>query len=105
MENSHHYVIVGIQVRNKNGSQRHSNAVFDKLSVSNAVCKIGSAKYHVDGIDCDYTRDKNDQAYHEIENFVIHYTETNLLSPCISLHKFRTNYICYVFDLSKQNHP
>ena len=29
-------------------------------------------------------------------------SETNLLNPFIDLHKFRTNYNFYVFDLSKQ---
>ena len=32
-------------------------------------------------------------------------SETNLLNPFIDLHKFRTNYNFYVFDLSKQNDP
>ena len=30
-------------------------------------------------------------------------SETNLLSPFIDIHKFRTNYKFFVFDLSKQN--
>ena len=29
-------------------------------------------------------------------------SETNLLNPFIDLHKFRTNFNFYVFDLSKQ---
>ena len=36
------FVIVGFQARNKIVSQTHDNATFDRLSVSNAVCKIGS---------------------------------------------------------------
>ena len=35
------FVIVGFQARNKIDSQTHDNATFDRLSVSNAVCKIG----------------------------------------------------------------
>ena len=52
------FVIVGFQARNKIDSQVHDNAVFDRLPISNAVCKIGSEKYPDDGIECDYDRDK-----------------------------------------------
>ena len=47
------FVIVGFQARNKIDSQTHDRATFDRLSVSNAVCKIGSEKYPDDGIKCD----------------------------------------------------
>ena len=57
------YVVVGFQARNKIDSQTHDNAKFDRLPVSNAVCKIGSDKYPDDGKECDYNRDKYDQAY------------------------------------------
>ena len=96
------FVIVGFQARNKIDSQTHDNATFDRLSVSNAVCQIGSEKYPDDGIECDYDRDKYDQAYSEIENFYYSKSETNLLNPFIDLHKFRRSYNFYVFDLSKQ---
>ena len=96
------FVIVGFQARNKIDSQPHDNATFDRLSVSNAVCKTGSEKYPDDGIECDSDRDKYDQAYSEIENFYHLKSETNLLNPFIDLHKFRRNYNFYVFDLSKQ---
>ena len=96
------FVIVGFQARNKIDSQVHDNAVFDRLPISNAVCKIGPEKYPDDGIECDYDRDKYDQAYSEIENFYHLNSETNLLNPFIDLNKFRTNYNFYVFDLSKQ---
>ena len=99
------FIIVGFQARNKIDSQTHDNAIFDRLPVSNAVCKIGSEKYPDDGIECDYDRDKYDQAYSEIENFYLLKSETNLLNPFINLHKFRTNYNFYVFDLSKQKDP
>ena len=96
------FVIVEFQARNKIDSQTHNNAVFGRLPISNAVCKIGSEKYPDDGIECDYNCDKYDQAYSEIENFYHSKSETNLLNPFIELHKFRTNYNFYVFDLSKQ---
>ena len=96
------YVVVGFQARNKIDSETHDNAIFDRLPVSNAVCKIGSEKYPDDGIECDYFRDKYDQAYSEIEIFYQLKSETNLLNPFIDLHKFRTNYNFYVFDLSEQ---
>ena len=99
------FVIVAFQARNKIDSQTHDNAIFDRLPISNAVCKIGSEKYPDDGIECDYDRDKYDQAYSEIENFYLLKSETNLLNPFIDLHKFRTNYNFYVFDLSKQKDP
>ena len=86
------FVIVGFQARNKIDSQTHNNATFDMLPISNAVCKIRSEKYPDDGIECDYDRDKYDQAYSEIENFYHLKSETNLLNPFIDLHKFRTNY-------------
>ena len=54
------YVVVGFQARKKIDSQTHDNAIFDRLPVSNAVCKIGSEKYPDDGIECDYNRDKYD---------------------------------------------
>ena len=101
-ESTPSFVFVGFQARNKIDSQTHNNATFDRLPISNAVCKIGSEKYPDDGIECDYDRDKYDQAYHEIENFYHLKSETNLLNPFIDLHKFRTNYNFYVFDLSKQ---
>ena len=96
------FVIVGFQARNKIDPQTHDNATFGRLLVSNAVCKIGSEKYPDDGIECDYDRDKYDQAYSEIENFYHLKSETNLLNPFIDLHKFRTKFNFYVFDLSKQ---
>ena len=96
------FVIVGFQARNKIDSQVHDNAVFNRLPISNAVCKIGSEKYPDDGIECDYDRDKYDQAYSEIENFYHLHSETSLLNPFIDLNKFRTNYNFYVFELSKQ---
>ena len=101
-ESTPSFMIVGFQARNKIDSQTHDNAIFDRLPVSNAVCKIGSEKYPDDGIECDYDREKYDQAYSEIENFYLLKSETNLLNPFIDLHKFRTNYNFYVFDLSKQ---
>ena len=101
-ESTPSFIIVAFQARNKIDSQTHDNAIFDRLPVSNAVCKIGSEKYPDDGIECDYDRDKYDQAYSEIENFYLLKSETNLLNPFIDLHKFRTNYNFYVFDLSKQ---
>ena len=76
--------------------------MFDQIPASNAVCKIGSEKYHDYGIECDYDRDNNDQAYREVENFYQLKNETNLLNPFIDLHKFRRSYNFYVFDLSKQ---
>ena len=104
-ESTPSFIIVGFQARNKIDSQTHDNAIFDRLPVSNAVCKIGSEKYPDDGIECDYDRDKYDQAYSENENFYLLKSETNLLNPFINLHKFRTNYNFYVFDLSKQKDP
>ena len=88
-------MIVGLQARNKTDSQTHNNATFDSLSVSNAVCKTGSEKYPDDGIECDYERDKYDQAYSELENFYHLKSETNLLNPFIDLHKFRRNNYFY----------
>ena len=79
------FVIVGFQARNKIDSQTHDNATFDRLSVSNAVCKIGSEKDSDDGKECDYDRDKYDQAYSEVENFYIVHSECNLLNPFIDL--------------------
>ena len=99
------FVEVGFQARNKIASQIHNNAVFDGLSYSNAVCKIGSENYPVDGINCDYDREKYDQAYHENENVFLLHAETNLLNPFISLQKFRTDYNFYVFDFTKQKPP
>ena len=96
------FVIVGFQARNKNDSQTHKNATFDRLPISNAVCKIGSEKYPDDGIECDYDRDKYDQTYCESKNFYHLKSETKLLNPFIDMHKIRTNYNFYVFDLSKQ---
>ena len=64
------FVIVGFQARNKIDSQTHDNATFDRISISNAVCKIESENYPDDGIECDYDRDKYDQAYIEDENFI-----------------------------------
>ena len=96
------FVIVGFQARNRIDSQTHDNAIFDRLPISNAVCKVGSEKHPVDGIECDYDRDNYREAYQDIRNFYRFHTETNLLRPFIDLHTFRTNYNFYVFDLSKQ---
>ena len=79
------YVVVDFQARNKIHSQTLDNAIFDPLPVSNTVCRIGSEKYPDDGIECDYNRDKYDQAYSEIENFYLLKSETNLLNPLIDL--------------------
>ena len=86
------FLIVGFLARNKIDSQTHNIATFDRLPISNAVCKIGSEKYSDDGIECDYDRDKYDQAYSEIENFYTLHSETNLLNPFFDLHEFRINY-------------
>ena len=96
------FVIVGFQARNKSDSQTHDNAIFDRLSVSNAVCIIGSEKYPDDGKECNYDSDKHDQAYSEIGNFYTLHSECNLLNPFIDLQIFGTNYNFYVFDRSKQ---
>ena len=96
------FVIVGFQARTKIDSQAHDNAIFDCLPISNAVCKIGSKKYPVDGIESDYDRDIYREAYQEIENFYRLHTDPNLLKPFTDLHNFRTNYNFHVFDLSKQ---
>ena len=95
------FIIVGFEARNKIHSQTHDKATFDRLPISNALCKIGSEKNPEDGIECDYDHDKYDQAYSEIENFYQLKSETNLLNPFIDLHKFRS-YNFYKFDLSKQ---
>ena len=47
------FVTVGFQAKNKIDSQTHDNAIFDLLSISKSVCKIGLEKYPVDGIQCD----------------------------------------------------
>ena len=96
------FVIVGFQAGNKIDSQTHDNAIFDRLPISNAVSKIGSEKHPVDGIECDRDRDNYRGAYQEIENFSRLKRETNLLRPFTDLHKFRTNYSFYIFDLPKQ---
>ena len=75
--NSLTFVIVGFQSRNKIDSQTNDNAVFDQIPISNAVCKIGSEKHPDDGKECDYGRDKYDQANSEIENFYHLKSETN----------------------------
>ena len=59
------------KLETKIDSQTHDNAVFDQIPISNAVCKMGSDKYPDDGIECDYDRDKYDQAYSETENFTL----------------------------------
>ena len=96
------FVTVGFQARNKIDSQTHDNATFDRLPISNAVRKIYSEKYPVDGMECYYDGDNYREAYHEIENFYRLYSETNLLNPFIDLHKFRTICNFDVFDLFKQ---
>ena len=94
-ESTPSFVIVGFQARNKIDSQTHHNAIFDRLRISNAVCKIGSEKNPVDGNECDYDRDNCSEAYQEIENFYRLHTETNILRPFIDLHKLRTNHNFY----------
>ena len=96
------FVFVGFQAKKKIDSQTHDNAVFDQIPISNAVSKIGSDKYPDDRIECDYDRDKHDEAYSEIEYFYQLKNETNLLESFIDLHKVKRSYNFYVFDLSKQ---
>ena len=97
------FVIVRFQAWDKIDSQTHDNATFDRLPISNAVCKIGTEKISLDGIECDYDRNNYREAYQEIENFYRLKNETSLMRPFIELHKFRTNFNIYAFDLSKQN--
>ena len=101
-ESKPNFVIVEFQARNKIDSQTLDKTIFDRLPISNAGCKIRSEKYHVDRVECDYDRDNYREAYLEIEKFYRLQTETNLLRPFFDLHKFRTNYNFYIFDLSKQ---
>ena len=49
-ETSPTYVEVGFQIRDEIDSRTHKNSIFDRVGISNAVCKIGSDKYSVDGI-------------------------------------------------------
>ena len=42
------FVIVEFRARNEIDSQTHDNAIFDRLPISNAVCKRGSEKVSVD---------------------------------------------------------
>ena len=65
------FVIVGFQARKKIDSQTHDNATFDRLPISNAVCKI-SEKYPDDGIECDYDTTATNMIKHTVilENFV-----------------------------------
>ena len=95
-ESSPLFIIVGFHARNNTDFQTHNNATFNRLTFSNAVCKIGSKTFSLDGIDCDYDRDKYDQAYHEIKTFYILHDETNLLNPFISLQKLRIFFNSYV---------
>ena len=85
-------VIVGFQARNKIDSQTHENSIFDQLPISNAVCKKGSEKNPVDGIESDYDRDNYREAYQQIENFYRLHSETNFLRPFIDLHKIAMNF-------------
>ena len=57
------FLIVGFQARNIIDSQTHDNAKFDRLPISNAVLKIGSEKYPVERIECDYDRGNYREAY------------------------------------------
>ena len=41
-------------------------ATFDRLPISNAVCKMGSEKCPADANHCDDNRDKNCEAYRSI---------------------------------------
>ena len=62
------FVIVGFEARNEIDSRTHDNAIFYRLPISNAVCKIGSEKNLVHRIECDYDRDKYREAYQKLEN-------------------------------------
>ena len=59
-ESTPKYVVLGFLGRNKIDSPTHNNSTFNRLSVSNAVCKTGADNYPDDGIDCDNSRDKYD---------------------------------------------
>ena len=93
--------MIGFQARNKIDSQTHDNATFDRLPISNAVCKIRYEKYPVDGIDGDYDRNNYREAYQEVENFCRLRSKTISLRPFFDLRNFRTNNNFFVFDLSK----
>ena len=103
-ESTPNFVKVGFQAKNDFDSQTYDNATFDRLSISNAVCKTGSEKYPVDGIECNYDKDNYREAYYEIENFYRLHSETTSLNPFIDLYKSGTKYNLYVIDLSKQKY-
>ena len=87
---------------NKFNSQIHNKSLFDRLNVNYCVCKIGSENFPENGISCDYNRDNYSEAYHEIEIFFIHQTQTTFLKPIIDLDMFRTDFNFNIFDLNNQ---
>ena len=62
-------------------------------------------KCPVDGIDCDFTRDMYDQAYHGKENFFIHHTATNFFSPFIVYTNSEQSTIFMYSTYPNKNHP
>ena len=58
----------GFEDRHDTDSRTHNKATFVSLLISEAICKIGSETYPVDGVECNYDRDNYNQPYLEIEN-------------------------------------
>ena len=96
------YVIVGSQSQARIGpNQRQNNAIFDRLDVIEASCKIGSVGYPDIEYQVDFTRNDYNEVYNEIRRFYKDYIKGEG-SPYISFKDFKELYNLWVFDLRNQ---
>ena len=96
------YVIVGLQSQARIGpNQRQNNAIFDRLDVIEASCKIGSVRYPDNEYQVDFTRNDYNEVYNEIRRFYKDYIKGEG-SPYISFKDSKGLYNLWVFDLRNQ---
>ena len=82
------YVIVGFMQGDQFNQQHQKNDKLYRPSVAKAQCIVGSEKVPDAGINCNYTIDKNSQAYGEIVCCFRKLAKDNILQPYISQKGF-----------------
>ena len=98
------WIIVGVQLRDRQDSQDPNNDAFYRLPVTSAQCIIGTEKYLDTGILLNYYDDDYRQGYGLNKEAFRALTKDEILQPYKSDQDFRIDigYKLYVFDIRHQ---
>ena len=85
------WINIGLQQRDRQGSQNLNNDTFCRLHATSAQCIIGTEKHPDIGILSNYDDDDYSQAYNQIKEVFRALTKDNILTPFVSDENFRTS--------------